>query len=249
MAVGAAWAGIAGILRTTRGVSEVISTIMLNAIAAIIVGYLLNRYGIHGGNSVRTKALQGSSHMKGWTPFTTQDGPIWGMFLLAVLVGVGFWVLLNKTRFGFDLRATGTSPSAAVASGIDVKRMVLVSMLLSGGVAGLIWMPAYFGAAHSYGTTFQAGLGFTGIAVALLGRNQPLGIMFGAVLFAFLNEQSNRLTLETDVSPDIVAITQGIIVLAVVIAYELVRRIRTRTEQNAVANAPTERAPGEVVAA
>ena len=74
--------------------------------------------------------------------------------------------------------------------------MVVISMLLSGAVAGLIWMPALFGDAHSYGTTFQAGLGFTGIAVALLGRNQPLGILFGAVLFAFLNEQSNPLTLE-----------------------------------------------------
>jgi simple sugar transport system permease protein len=95
MAVGAAWAGIAGILRTTRGVSEVISTIMLNAIAAIIVGYLLDRYGIHGGNSVRTASLQSSSHVPGWTPFTAQDGPIWGMALLAIGVGIAFWVLLN----------------------------------------------------------------------------------------------------------------------------------------------------------
>jgi simple sugar transport system permease protein len=177
MAVGAAWAGIAGILRTTRGVSEVISTIMLNAIAAIIVGYLLNRYGIHGGNSVRTASLQSSSHVPGWTPFTAQDGPIWGLALLAIGVGIAFWVLLNRTRFGFDLRATGQSQTAAVASGIKVNRMVLVSMLLSGAVAGLIWMPAYFGAAYTYGTTFQAGLGFTGIAVALLGRNQPVGMV------------------------------------------------------------------------
>jgi simple sugar transport system permease protein len=238
MAVGAAWAGIAGILRTTRGVSEVISTIMLNAIAAIIVGYLLDRYGIHGGNSVRTTALASSSHVRGWTPFTTQDGPVWGMLLLAVLVGVGFWVLLNKTRFGFDLRATGASHTAAVASGIQVNRMVLVSMLLSGGVAGLIWMPAYFGAAYTYGPTFQAGLGFTGIAVALLGRNQPLGMVFGALLFAFLTAQSNSLTLLTDISASVVQITQGVAVLAVVVAYELVRRYRIRLEQRLVSRTP-----------
>jgi ABC-type uncharacterized transport system permease subunit len=235
MAVGAAWAGIAGILRTTRGVSEVISTIMLNAIAGIIVGYLLNRYGIHGGNSVRTTALPGSSHVPGWTPFTAQDGPVWGMALLAIAVGIGFWMLLNKTRFGFDLRATGQSQTAAVASGIKVNRMVLVSMLLSGAVAGLIWMPAFFGAAYTYGTTFQAGLGFTGIAVALLGRNNPIGIFLGALIFSFLAEQGNVLNILAGVSPDIVAVTQGIILLAVVIAYEVVRRYRVAIEQSTVA--------------
>jgi simple sugar transport system permease protein len=236
--VGALWAGIAGLLRTTRGVSEVISTIMLNAIAGILVGYLLDKYGIHGGNSVRTVVIPASSHVGGLDAFGSVAGPIWGLSVLAILVGIGFWVLLNKTRFGFDLRATGASQTAAIASGIKVNRMVLAAMLLSGGVAGLIWMPAFFGAAYSYGTTFQAGLGFTGIAVALLGRNQPLGMVFGAVLFAFLTAQSNSLTLLTDISASVVLITQGVAVLAVVIAYELVRRYRIRIEQNAVARAP-----------
>ncbi len=117
-----------------------------------------------------------------------------------MIVGVGFWVLLNKTRFGFDLRATGQSETAAVASGVNPKRMMLISMLLSGGIAGLIWMPALFGGAHYYGTTFQTGLGFTGIAVALLGRNRALPIAFAALLFAFLNAQSNRLTFEAGIS-------------------------------------------------
>ena len=108
-------------------------------------------------------------------------------------------------------------------------------MLMSGAIAGLIWMPAFFGSAHSYGTAFQAGLGFTGIAVALLGQNQPVGIFFGAALFAFLNEQANRLTFETDVSVNVVQITQGTIVLTVVVAYEIVRRFRIRAEQKSVA--------------
>jgi simple sugar transport system permease protein len=238
VAVGALWAGIAGILRTTRGVSEVISTIMHNAIAAILIGYLIDKYGIHGGNSVRTKVIPEGSHVGGFTPFDAVSGQVWGLGLIAVLVGVGFWVLLNRTRFGFDLRATGMSQTAAVASGIKVNRMVLASMLLSGGVAGLIWMPAFFGDAYSYGTTFQFGLGFTGIAVALLGRNQPLGMVFGALLFAFLAAQSNSLQLLTDISPSVVQITQGVAVLAVVVAYELVRRYRVRLEQRAVAEAP-----------
>jgi flagellin-like protein len=236
--VGAAWAGIAGILKVTRGVSEVISTIMLNAIAITLAGYLLDRYGQHVGNGVRSDVIPTGSQLRGWLPFSGPDGAIWSLAPLAVLVGVGFWVLLNKTRFGFDLRATGASPTAAVASGVNVNKMVVISMLISGGVAGLIWMPAFFGSAHSYGTSFQAGLGFTGIAVALLGRNQPVGIVFGAVLFAFLGEQSNQLTFQTDISVNVVQITQGTIVLTVVIAYEVVRRLRLRAEQSAVAAAP-----------
>ena len=233
--VGAAWAGIAGILKTTRGVSEVISTIMLNSIAITLVGYLLNKHGVHEGNTVHTKKIPTSSTLTGFTPGLARDGQIWALSIVAVLVGVGFWVLLNKTRFGFDLRASGQSATAALASGINPNKMIISAMLLSGGVAGLIWMPALFGGAQSYGTTFQAGLGFTGIAVALLGRNQPLGILFGAALFAFLNAQSNTLTLNTDISPSIVQITQGIAVLAVVIAYEVVRRYRARLEQRFVA--------------
>jgi ABC-type uncharacterized transport system permease subunit len=242
--LGAAWAGIAGLLKVTRGVSEVISTIMLNAIAITMTGYLLNKYGQHVGNGVRTTPIPASSHLGGLSPFAKADGPIWTLAILAVFLGVGFWVLLNKTRFGFDLRATGESQTAAVASGVNVGRMVVYSMLLSGAIAGLIWIPAFYGAAYSYGTTFQAGLGFTGIAVALLGRNQPVGIVFGAVLFAFLNEQANRLTFETDVSVNVVQITQGIIVLSVVVAYEVVRRYRIRLEERAVARRePTSAVP------
>jgi simple sugar transport system permease protein len=205
---------------------------------------LLDKTGQHVGNGVRTTPIPESSRVGGWFPFDKSDGPVWSLGILAVLLGVGFWVLLNKTRFGFDLRATGQSQTAAVASGVNVGRMVVYSMVLSGAIAGLIWIPAFYGSAHSYGTTFQAGLGFTGIAVALLGRNQPLGIVFGAVLFAFLNEQANRLTIETNVSVNVVQITQGIIVLSVVVAYEVVRRYRIRLEERAVAQRePTSAVP------
>lgn len=248
--VGAGWAGIAGVLKVTRGVSEVISTIMLNAIAVTLAGYLLNKYGDHVGNGVRTTPLEEGSRLGGFTLFAERDGAVWTLCLLAVVLGIGFWVLINKTRFGFDLRATGMSQTAAVAAGVNVNRMVVVSMLISGGIAGLIWMPAYYGAAYSYGTTFQAGLGFTGIAVALLGRNQPVGIVFGAALFAYLNVQSNRLTLESDVSVNVVQITQGVIVLAVVVAYEVVRRYRIKAEQRTVAKrAPDKPVDAEAVSA
>jgi len=234
MVAGSVWAGIAGVLKVTRGVSEVISTIMLNAIALTLVGYFLNTYGVRAGNSLRTTEIPESSQLAGWTPFLDRDGAIWTLCVLAIVAGIAFSFVINRTSFGFDLRATGMSESAAVASGVKVGRMVIISMMLSGAIAGLIWMPAFFGAAHTYGSTFQYGLGFMGIAVALLGRNRPLGIFFGAVLFAFLNEQSNRLTLETDISQNVVQITQGVIVLAVVVAYEVVRRRQVAAEQNQV---------------
>jgi general nucleoside transport system permease protein len=231
IAVGAIWAGIAGVLKVTRGVSEVISTIMLNAIAGTIVGYLLSNHGQQYGQGRRTTPIPQSSQLSGWTPWSPADGSIWTLVILAALAGVVMSVVINRTRFGFDLRATGANEDAAVASGVNVKRMVVVSMVISGAIAGLIWMPALFGGADYYGPPFQRTLGFTGIAVALLGRNRPLGIFFGSVLFAWLSEQANPLGLIADISPSVVQITQGVVVLAVVIAYEVVRRWTAAYEQ------------------
>lgn len=231
MAVGAIWAGIAGLLKVTRGVSEVISTIMLNAIAGTLVGYLLSNHGDQYGQGRRTTPIPSGSRLSGWTPWSQTDGAIWTLGILAVIAGVVMSVVINRTRFGFDLRATGANMDAAVASGVNVQKMVVVSMLISGAIAGLIWMPALFGGADYYGPPFQRTLGFTGIAVALLGRNRPLGIAFGAVLFAWLSEQANPLALVADISPSVVQITQGVVVLAVVIAYEVVRRWMSRVEQ------------------
>lgn len=236
MLVGAMWAGIAGLLRVTRGVSEVISTIMLNAIATAVVAYLLRKVAVReeGSNIISTKPVPEGSRIPG-IPFL--GGEVYGFIVVAIIVGIAYWLLINRTRFGFDLRAAGQSESAAVASGINVKKMILVTMLLSGAVAGLVGMPLLFGQDYAYGSTFQSGLGFAGIAIALLGRNHPVGIAIGALLFAFLDQQSNPLQILLDVSPDIVKVTQGVIVLAVVIAYEVVRRYGVRLEQRQVAAA------------
>jgi simple sugar transport system permease protein len=235
MAVGAAWASIAGLLKVTRGVSEVISTIMLNAIAVSLTSYLLRKLGVTTGSNLATETIPKDSWVPGIPFLPSAPNELLGLAVLAVLGGIGYGVLLNRSRFGFELRATGTSASAAVASGIDVRRMVVISMVISGAVAGLIGLPLLFGSSHSYGTTFQSGIGFAGIAVALLGRNNPIGIAVGALLFSYLTEQSNLLEIKAQVSPDIVSITQGVIVLAVVIAYEVVRRYRTALEQRRVA--------------
>lgn len=244
--VGAAWAGIAGLLRATRGVSEVISTIMLNFISTSIVAYFLRQVAVReeGSNIIGTKPIPESSRIPGISVSEAVTTDVYGFLFIAVLAGVLYWVVLNRTRFGFDLRATGQSQTAAVASGVNVKRMTITAMLVSGGVAGLVGLPILFGSAYSYGSTFQSGLGFAGIAIALLGRNHPVGIALGALLFAFLDEQSNPLQILVDVSPDIVKITQGIIVLTVVISYEVVRRYGQRLEQWQVAQA-LERGTGE----
>jgi simple sugar transport system permease protein len=247
MLVGAMWAGIAGLLRTGRGVSEVISTIMLNFIAAGVIAFLLSpgklavRLDL---NNIGTRPIGTSGQMPG---FSTSGGEIYGFVVIAVLVGVGYSVLLNRSRFGFDLRATGKSESAAVASGVNVKRMVLISMLLSGAMAGLVGMPVLLGASHTFSLDFQSGAGFTGIAIALLGRNHPIGMAIGALLWSFLDISAQILDLES-VPKEITIIMQGVIVLSVVIAYELVRRFGIAQEQRRVRARLTSTAPAEVAA-
>jgi ABC-type uncharacterized transport system permease subunit len=244
--VGAAWAGIAGLLRATRGVSEVISTIMLNFISTSIVAFFLRQVAVReeGSNIIGTRPIPEDSRIPGFALSSDAVTEVYGFVLIAVVVGILYSVVLNHTRYGFDLRATGHSRTAAVASGVNVKRVTVAAMLVSGGVAGLVGLPILFGDAYSYGSTFQSGLGFAGIAIALLGRNHPVGIALGALLFAYLNEQSNPLQILVDVSPDIVQITQGIIVLTVVVSYELVRRYGLRLEQRRVAGALGQDRPG-----
>ncbi|MFS8200894.1 ABC transporter permease [Streptomyces sp. CWNU-52B] len=233
---GAFWAGIAGVLKVTRGVSEVVATIMLNAIATSLIGYLTltEVWGKPLGNNQTTGVMKES----GWFPgFDMGDaGEIYGFTLIAVLAGVLYWLVLNRTRFGFDLRATGASESAAAASGVDAKRMVLTAMLISGGMAGLAGLPILLGDVHTYSLSFPTGLGFTGITIALLGRNNPVGIAFAALLIAFLDKASPALDYATPVAYDkeIAVIMQGLIVIAVVVSYEAVRVWGLRRQQRRV---------------
>jgi simple sugar transport system permease protein len=237
MVVGALWAGIAGLLKTTRGVSEVISTIMLNFIATGVVAYLLSpgrlAEPIAGSNNIGTRPIPPSGQIPGLPLVPGAPNLVHGFIVVAAIVGVAYWYMLNRTRFGFDLRATGANEAAAVASGVNVKKMIVVTMLMSGAVAGLVGMPQLLGASYTYSLDFPAGLGFTGIAIALLGRNSPIGIAFGALLWGFLENSAQILDLE-GVPKEIVQIMQGVIVLSVVIAYELVRRWKVRQVAAAV---------------
>jgi simple sugar transport system permease protein len=228
------WAGIAAVLKAYRGVSEVISTIMLNLIATGLIAYLIrpDSFGVLQGNNISTAPIPPSGHFPGIS--FGASGTIFGMVFVAAALGVGYSFLLNRTRFGFELKASGESPTAATAGGVDARRMVIIALVLSGAVAGLVGLPELLGRDFAYTLTSPQGYGFTGIAVALLGRNHPLGIALGALLWAFLDKSALALD-NVGVPREIVLIMQGAVVLSVVIAYEIVRRYELAAEQRRVA--------------
>ena len=243
MAVGGAYSGIAGVLKVTRGINEVISTIMLNAIAISgLIAFLVKEWQeggeiqIDSATRVGTEQIPESGIMpniNSWLEiFTREIGKgkeLTGFLLVAVGVGIIYHIVINRTRFGFDLRASGINPFAARSGGVKDKRMVLGAMVLSGMAAGLVGM-AEVAKLGRYNPNFVSGLGFAGIAVALLGRNHPGGIAVAAIVFAFLDISSGVLQITGSASREIVYIMQGIILLAAVISYEIVQRYRLREE-------------------
>jgi simple sugar transport system permease protein len=230
---GAAYALVPALLKVYRGVSEVISTIMLNAIVTGLIAYLISTdaFGVQQAEVVASKHIPPS----GWMPgIHTGAGELFGFGFVAALIGIGYWVLLNRTRFGFELRASGESPAAAAAGGVDAKKMVITAMLLSGAIAGMVALPELLGRDHDYRpATSPAGYGFAGIAVALLGRNHPGGIALGALLWSFLDKSAVSLD-DVGVPQEITTIMQGAIVLSVVVAYEIARRLELVAEQRRV---------------
>jgi general nucleoside transport system permease protein len=231
MGVGATWSGVAGVLKVTRGVSEVISTIMLNFIAFGIGSYLLQRYfsvKLTGSDlELRTPSIPKSGLFPSLDRIFGIKNPIeplTGLLLVAILVGFLFYVLVFRTRFGYDLRATGLNPEAARVSGVNPGAMVIKTMLLSGAIAGLVGLSYLLSIFGAYTLDFPTGLGFTGIAVALVGRNHPVGMGLAALLFAFLDISAQILDLN-GVPKEVAQIMEGVIILAVVVAYELVRRL------------------------
>ena len=231
---GAAWASIAAVLKAYKNIHEVISTIMLNFIGLAVIQWLFEsffREEIEGNLNVKTKLLPNSGRMP-----TIIDGRLSTVFFLALLVIVGYYVLVYRSRFGFRLRASGENPDAARTVGISARTMVMLSMIISGGVAGLVAMKSLLSEAYAYGpnaTPIQ--LGFAGITVALLGRNHPVGILLAAMLFGFLDSASATLQL-AGVPSSIVRVMQAIIVLCVVILNEAaIRRLNVRTAEQAQA--------------
>ena len=257
IAVGAAWAAIAGILKVWRGVSEVISTIMLNSIAGSITAYLLVNYlratNEAGDLVIKTRPLPPESFIPPLNRFLEVFGlhlpvELNGFLVGAIILGVGYYVLIWRTRFGFDLRATGANPAAARAAGVNPKSMIMKTMLISGGIAGLVGIGPLLGDPqfHRYAEQFPTQLGFTGIAIALVGRNHPVGIAFAALLFAAIERATQVLSLQ-GIPQEISKIMQGSIILSAVVAYEVVRRIRVAAEVRDAAAKAEPRAMGGAV--
>ena len=246
MTVGGIWASIAAYLKVKRGVNEVISTIMLNSLAVGMTSFLFAKYFAvitEGSNNMTTKELPTSAWFPDLVPLLTklgmpeiQGASVNGMLVIAIALGFIFWFVVNRTRFGFELRASGANPIAARVSGVNSKKMTVVALVISGAIAGLSGLPAVLGETHAYNMGFRSGIGFSAIAVALLGRNSAGGMAFSTLLFGFLEVSSRALEL-IDIAPETYVIMQGSILLSSVIAYEVVRRFKLTLQSKELAKA------------
>jgi ABC-type uncharacterized transport system permease subunit len=220
---GAFWAGIAGILKATVGAHEVISTIMLNWIAVWIGSYLFGQGGPLQNPQQKFVPISGDVADSAKLPVFWGDPLLQGLhvgFFVSIAALVVFWIILNRTTLGYEVRAVGFNPEAARYGGINVPRNYFLAMAISGLFAGLA------GAMDILGWQFRLGqadvkassIGFVGIAVALLGRNTAVGVGFGALLFgALLNGTSGRQLdpeiFRPDLAGNLAQIIQGLVVL------------------------------------
>lgn len=229
--VGGVWAGIPGVLKAKFGAHEVITTIMLNFIAVGIVTYLTQYHYKRQGDpiletlpiaEIKDGVLVGP-HLPRMYALLTPLGinfperlPLNIAFLLALLMCVLVYVFLWKTKWGYELRAVGASGTAAEYGGISISRNLILAMVISGGLAGMVGINEVLGYRYRYYDGFSASYGFTGIAVALLGRNHPVGVLLAALLFGALIRSGLFIDIFTDhVSKDWVVILQAIIILFV----------------------------------
>ena len=211
----ALYGSIAGWIRARRGGHEVISTIMLNFIAAGITSWAV-LYHFKSLDTQNPESARIADSML-LTPFAFFEGaPVTVAFPLAILVAVIIWIVLNKTVFGFEVVATGQNPDAARVNGIDIARIRILVLAIAGGLAGLVGLAEVFGNAGRFKIGFSADYGFVGIPVALLARCHPVGVIFSAFLFGALHKGSAELDLETTyVTRDVSYLIQAMVILAV----------------------------------
>ena len=220
MVAGAFWAAIPGVLKARFGSHEVINTIMLNFIAVALVGYLTQyHYRAPGDPIMQTVPIAAAAHLPRlgqFVPGLPQRIPLNVAFLLALLACWLVYVLLWKTKWGYEIRATGMNPTAAEYGGISVGRSIVLTMAISGALAGMVGINEVLGYRYRYYDGFSDNYGFTGIAVALLGRNHPVGVVAAALLFAVLQRGGMPVDAFTQrVSKDIVVILQALVILFV----------------------------------
>jgi general nucleoside transport system permease protein len=234
LAGGLLWAAVPALLKVYRGVHEAISTIMMSFVANAVLVSLLS--GALQDPSQAPEVEPGAP-VGSMVPFFNTIGfdprgpapPTWG-FVLAIVAAAMYALTVRRTRFGFELRVLGTSPRAAEPSGIRSNALIIKVMLVSGLIAGLTGLLDVLATDGPMTLDDVRGYGLTAIAVALLGRNSGLGIVAAALLFSFLDRASSGIGLNTDVPKEVTTIMQGVIILTIVIAYGVVRRMTARRQ-------------------
>ena len=218
---GAAWAFVPAWLQARRGSHVVITTIMFNFIAASVMVYLLvNVMSRPGSMEPETRSFAPHAHLPlvhdvlGAVGIEVAASPLNLSFLWALLCAAGVWLFLWHTRAGYRLRTAGASPAAALYGGISPPRQMLVAMLVSGALAGFMSLNELMGVQHRLLLEFTAGYGFAGIAVALMGRGHPAGVVLASVLFGALYQGGAELSFEVPrITRDMVVVIQGLVIL------------------------------------
>jgi ABC-type uncharacterized transport system permease subunit len=217
---GGAWGAIPGILKARFGSHEVINTIMLNFLAVALLSYFTQyHYKAPGDPIMQTIPIAPGAHIARlgkFIPSMPQFIPlnlacVWGLICCGLV-----YIFLWRTKWGYELRSTGTNPSAAEYGGISVRKQIVIAMTISGSLAGMVGINEVLGYRYRYYDGFSDNYGFTGIAVALLGRNHPVGVIISALLFAVLQRGGIPVDAFTQhVTKDIVQVLQGTIILFV----------------------------------
>ncbi len=220
-AFGALWALIPAYLQAKRGSHIVITTIMFNFIAAALLNYVLvNLLKPAGSMEPATANFPEATHLPSFQDmFATADNPLFRgspanvTFFLALIACVLVWLLIWRTRLGYEIRAQGHSETAARYAGISPVRITIVAMLISGGLAGMMAVNATMGEAERLVINAAEGAGFIGIAVALMGRNHPMGVLMAALLFGFLYQGGAELALWTNIPRELIVAIQALVIL------------------------------------
>jgi simple sugar transport system permease protein len=220
---GAAVGGIPGVLKAKFGAHEVITTIMLNFIVLALLNYLITtRFKVHDTlhtAEIRSGALPRLADFA--SPFHGSAANM--VIVVALVIVAASWWLLFRTRAGFELRAVGLQPPAAEYAGVNVGAVWWRTMALAGAIAGIGGLNYVLGYKHYYEEGFSAGAGFLGIAVALVGRSHPVGVVIAAVLFATLSQ--GGLAVNALVPKQMVDVLQAVVIIAMATAVPEVRRL------------------------
>ncbi|WP_371037476.1 ABC transporter permease [Rhodosalinus sp. FB01] len=220
-AFGALWAVVPAWLQATRGSHIVITTIMFNFIAAAFLTYLLvNVLKPAGSMDPASARFPEAVHLPTFEDMFSTAGtalfrgaPANVTFFVAIAACIAVWLLIWRTRLGYEIRALGFSETGARYAGISPVRVVVVTMLISGALAGLMGINATMGEAERLILNSTEGAGFIGIAVALMGRNHPLGVFLAALLFGFLYQGGAELALWTNIPRELIVVIQALVIL------------------------------------